>query len=281
MPTAQKFTIQDLPLAKISLGDRLRPVDPTQASSRAESMAEQGQLQAIMVRPEGDGYVVVVGGHRFVAAQQLGWETIRAEIRTDLDPLKARLAEIDENLERDELSAIDKAVFIAERKRVWEQLNPTAAHGGDRKSLKSKDDIKSPEWRLDRYTLETSEKTGISERVLQRVAFIGSHLSTDLIPLIRQTYLATHQGDLEKLSRMPPEQQRQALERLASGECKTLPGALGRTERDPEDVIVERFVALWGKAPAKARRRMLSFANVSPKEIDRIVNPRGVQAEVA
>ncbi len=275
-------SVISIPLDQIDLGDRLRPINEAQAASRAESMAEQGQLQPIMVRPIGDRFVVVVGGHRFSAAKLLGWDSIRAEIRTDMSPLQARLAEIDENLERDELSPLDRVVFVTERKRVWEEMYPETGHGHAPKSRKSKEEVKSPEWRLNRYTLDTAEKTGISERVLQRVAYIGNHISPDLLPLVRQTYLAMHQGDLEKLARQPREVQLTALERLASGECKTLAGALGRTQRNDDEKTVQKWLKAWShQMPANVRRRIILGIGVDPDEVERVVNPRGAKARAA
>lgn len=57
-----------LPLASIDLGDRLRPIDPVWAQAIAASFAERGQDQPIVVRPDGERFVLVTGGHRLAAA---------------------------------------------------------------------------------------------------------------------------------------------------------------------------------------------------------------------
>lgn len=268
--------IRRIALVSIDARVRLRPVDMDRAEAIAESMAVVGQQQPIVVRPLGvDGfdYGLVIGGHRLAAAELLGWTEIEAKIE-GLGALEARLAEIDENLYRHELSALDRAVFLSERKRVWEELHPGVAHGGDRKSSKSKGEIKSPNWRLDRFTTDAADKLGISERTIQRACQIAEQLSPEVVALVRQTYLASHKGDLEKLARLSPENQLIGLRRLASGECKTLAGAFGRTERNLEDKLVEAFEKLWARAGNKVKRRMLTYIGLTPSEIDRIVGKK-------
>jgi ParB/RepB/Spo0J family partition protein len=71
----------------------------------ANSMRELGQLQPIVVCPNPRiGYTLIAGRHRLEAALKLEWETIRAEVRTDVKGEDIVLAEIDENLARGELT---------------------------------------------------------------------------------------------------------------------------------------------------------------------------------
>lgn len=263
-----------IPLASIDARDRLRPVKMDRAEAIAESMAVVGQLQSILVRPcvaDGFDYRLVIGGHRLAGAEILGWTEIEAKI-ADLGDLKARLAEIDENLARD-LSYLDESIFVLERKRIWEALHPDTAHGGDRKSskFKGRDHVAKL---ATRFTAEASEALNRSERTIRRHCMVATGLAPNVVELVRQTYLVNHQGDLEKLARMAPEKQVEGLKRLASGECKTLAGAFGRTERNLEDKLVEAFEKLWMRAGRKVRRRMLTFAGVSKGEIDRIVGEK-------
>lgn len=125
--------IRQIPLTLIDVDGRLRPVDHDRAQAIAESMAAAGQLEAVLVRPNGDRFTLVIGGHRVWGAKTLGWTTIEAKVQP-MSALEARLKEIDENLYRHELSALDRSVFLAERKKVWEELNPETAHGGNKSS---------------------------------------------------------------------------------------------------------------------------------------------------
>ena len=267
--------VRTLPIALIDADDRLRPVDMQRAAAIAESMAVVGQLEAVLVRPHGDRFILVIGGHRLAGAKINGWTEIETKVE-ELTPLRARLKEIDENLYRHELTALDRAVFLAERKRVWEELNPQTAHGGDRKSLK-KQGGNQVATMATRFSSEASEALNISERTIQRACLVAGQLSPDVIAIVRKTYLATHQGDLEKLARLAPAKQLETAQRLASRECSTLAGAFGRTERAPEDKQFEAFTKIWGQAGAKTRRRMLTFVGLTPGEIQRVLGrPKAV-----
>lgn len=251
---------EQIPLALIDAPDRLRPVDPDWVGAVAVSMAEIGLSEPILVRPVGDRYALVAGMHRLAAAQRLGWETIGASVMP-LNELQARLAEIDENLMRRELDALDRAIFLAERKTVWEAMHPQTKHGGDRKSQKQRDknQVANLAWR---FSTEASEKLGFSERSVQRAVGLARSLSPEVRALIRGTYIAAHGADLEKLAKLPPERQLAAARALAGTPPLTLGQFLGgdRPEIDAGEKQFRAFVTLWGRANAKTRRRMLAHA---------------------
>ncbi len=60
--------------------------DPTAApvSALVDSIREQGLLRPIVVRPAGDGYVIVHGERRWRAVQALGHATIAVWVVIDL-----------------------------------------------------------------------------------------------------------------------------------------------------------------------------------------------------
>lgn len=81
----------------------------------AQSMAENGLVQPIMVRPsEGPRYVIVHGERRWQAAKWLGWEYISAEVR-DVTPDEAHWLSLVENVQRSDLSPIEEANAYSER----------------------------------------------------------------------------------------------------------------------------------------------------------------------
>ena len=75
----------------------------------AESIKADGLHQPIIVAPDGDDYVVVMGNSRHAACAQLGWDTVPAIVRTDLDTepkvLSAMLAE---NCARNDLTITEE-----------------------------------------------------------------------------------------------------------------------------------------------------------------------------
>ena len=57
---------------------RRKTLDPKVVEEIAESMLEKGQLTPILIREDGERYVLVEGVHRLEACKALGDETIRA-----------------------------------------------------------------------------------------------------------------------------------------------------------------------------------------------------------
>ena len=72
------------------------------------SIRENGLIQPITVRKNGDHFEIIAGERRFRACQLLNWETIPAVIIEADDEDMAQLALI-ENIQREDLSAIEEA----------------------------------------------------------------------------------------------------------------------------------------------------------------------------
>jgi ParB family transcriptional regulator, chromosome partitioning protein len=74
----------------------------------AESIAERGVLQPILLRPDGDGFQIIAGERRWRAAQRARLHTIPALVREVDEATTAELALI-ENIQREDLNAIEEA----------------------------------------------------------------------------------------------------------------------------------------------------------------------------
>ena len=74
----------------------------------AESIAERGVLQPILLRPDGEGFQIVAGERRWRAAQRARLHTIPAIVRDIDEAATAELALI-ENVQRENLNAIEEA----------------------------------------------------------------------------------------------------------------------------------------------------------------------------
>ncbi|MEP9350609.1 ParB N-terminal domain-containing protein [Xanthobacter sp. KR7-225] len=255
---------QKVRIALIDAEDRLRPVDPARALLIAAGMKEEGQKSPIEIRPDRrkkGRFVLVTGGHRLLAAQQLGWEEIEADI-LDLDDDKAKLREINENLYRAELTELDRAVFIAEKKRLYEKLNPAAKHGGDRRSDQAAifGDL------MPRFTAELQERLGYSERTLQRV-IARAKIAPDVRAMLAGTAIADTGSELDALVKLPPEVQRQAVSLLLDEEAEDRPrnvaaaAAIVRGTRPaaptPDEAALKALLTAWDRAPKGVRRRFI------------------------
>lgn len=106
----------------IYIGDRLRAPDMARVSEIAKSISEIGLLNPPAVRivdkmviegvEEGGVPVLIVGHHRVLALKSLGKETIECDVYK-VDPLRAELMEIAENLHRAELTVLERAKQVA------------------------------------------------------------------------------------------------------------------------------------------------------------------------
>lgn len=74
----------------------------------AGSLRVNGLIQPIVVREVGDGYMLVAGERRWRAARMVGWETITAIIREEMDADSVEDAAIAENTARSDLNAMEE-----------------------------------------------------------------------------------------------------------------------------------------------------------------------------
>jgi len=82
--------------------------DETGIGELAQSIAERGVLQPILLRPEGDGFQIIAGERRWRAAQRAQLHTIPAIVREVDEATTAEIALI-ENIQREDLNAIEEA----------------------------------------------------------------------------------------------------------------------------------------------------------------------------
>jgi ParB family chromosome partitioning protein len=74
----------------------------------AKSIAKDGLLQPIIVRPFEDGYQIVAGERRYHACKKVGLDTIPVKVVT-IDELHSQEIALVENLQRDNLNPIEEA----------------------------------------------------------------------------------------------------------------------------------------------------------------------------
>jgi ParB family chromosome partitioning protein len=260
-PATQVFRI---PLDRIDTSGRLRPISEAHAQIMAASMREHGvSLTPIEVTPiSGDpnfDYRLTFGGHRMRAAEINGETEIDAVV-FEVDENNRRLREIDENLLRHELTALDRARFLAERKRIYEEVFPQAKRGGDRRSDQA---ANLAVWS---FAADAAEKTGLSERTIQRACELVARLSPEVMDRVRGTDLADNQAALESLAKHPAERQIKAVELVLAEEnpARSVGEAFarldGKTSKTADDgANLAKFIDTWGRLGVKDRRAILSF----------------------
>src|SRR5262245_7095130 len=75
----------------------------------AESIGECGVLQAILLRPDGDNVEIIAGERRWRAAQRARLHTIPAIVRSGVDEATTAELALIENIQREDLNAIEEA----------------------------------------------------------------------------------------------------------------------------------------------------------------------------
>lgn len=82
--------------------------DPEKLAELAASIKEHGVIQPVIVRPDTEGYELVVGERRLRACKQMGINTIPAVIKTLTDEEMTEIALI-ENIQRHDLNPVEEA----------------------------------------------------------------------------------------------------------------------------------------------------------------------------
>lgn len=112
--------LQRIRPSDVKADNRLRPVSPAGVQAILASVAEIGRIKdPVHVRRSKKGLTLMAGGHRMAAYAELGVEVADAWVWSGITDDDARLIEIDDNLAGAEMTALDTAVFLAERKRVY------------------------------------------------------------------------------------------------------------------------------------------------------------------
>ncbi len=208
--------IREMRIDAIVVGKRLRPLSDTTVKELAESMAQIGQINPVSIHQPNVSPVLVAGHHRLAAAKSLGWETIKAMVLGDkLTDDDLKLAEIDENLARGELSAAERAIHIAERKAIYERKNgPAKAAGGVARAVKAGEQVATLKSSV-AFTKDTSDKTGRSAPAIRRDAQRANSIPN--IAAVVGTSL--DKGDeLDALSKLSVQKQDEVIAKAKAGE---------------------------------------------------------------
>lgn len=260
-------TLTRVRLSDVRTSNRLRPVSQSGVDAILDSVAEIGQIKdPVHVRRRKDGLVLLAGGHRMAAYAQMGVEEAEVWLWSGITDDVARLIEIDDNLAGAEMNPLDTAVFLAERKRVYEKLHPetaaTAFKGNRHTGSLAADTMSATS-----FARATAEKFGMSDRHVRRLIEAGTKLGVDSARL-RQAVRPVSLKDLMEIAKIGDVAERYAvIDGLIAGSAKSAAearrvwAAQERGEVAPaKDPVEEAFQALlkaWERAPMAARRRFI------------------------
>jgi len=257
----------EVAIDKITVGEgrrELRDVDEL-----AKSIKEIGLLNPITITKD---YRLVAGYHRLTACKKLGWATIPANV-VDMDALHAELAEIDENLIRNELTVLERAEQLKRRKEIYEELYPETKQVTGKELAEKRWNATAESAVASRpsFVEDTAKKTGRAPRTVFEEVQIATRLDDEVKEMIRDTELADRKTDLLKLARLDKEEQKKVAEKIRTGEAKDIKTAkkvIKQEERTtpPPDLpaVSDRYRILHGDFVQMAKQ-------IEPESVDVII----------
>jgi ParB family transcriptional regulator, chromosome partitioning protein len=292
---------QRIALAKITEDpDQPRKaLDETALASIADSIRQHGVLNPITVIPLVgiDGYRIVTGERRWRAAQKAGLFEMPCVVREEgeqQDEATTRAEQLIENLQREELSPLDKARAM---KNLKEGLGATNKEIGTRLAISERtvgylldlldlpeaigeQIISSPNRPADgnltekhgRFLRQLNEEPEIQERLVEKIR--GEKLSAD------------DTGRVAKALRTNPEHQ----EEILSSPLSELPRVVGASSAQAATFTTGKaFVSLLGKAEAtvtEVNANTISVAELESVEealvkVQTVVNQRLAEVRAA
>ena len=113
-------------LSEITVPEGRRDINYEKVAELAESIKIVGLINPITVDKDS---VLIAGAHRFEACKLLGFDEIDCVV-LDCDELRSELAEIDENLIRNDLDPISIGELAIRRDEILDALGLRAKRGG-------------------------------------------------------------------------------------------------------------------------------------------------------
>ncbi len=256
-----KVEYKNLFLTEVDCDDRLRDVDPAYVEALASSIMEHGQQTPIPVRKAGGGYKLLAGLHRISALRYLEKQTGHFQIHEEMSDEGARLFEIDENLIRHELNPLDRAVFLAERKVIYEKMYPETKAGvaGGKARQGSANETLS-------FSKDTAEKLGLSKRSIERAVRIATKISPELRKRLSDAgYIK--EGELYNLTKYAPGEQEKIIHVIldkgnpasnvkAAALCLSGDGPAPLSDDEKQ---FNKLMDVWSRTEVKARDLFIEF----------------------
>jgi ParB family transcriptional regulator, chromosome partitioning protein len=205
----------DIEIDKIIVNKRKRTSGDFE--NLVESIKDVGLINPITLNKD---MVLIAGFHRLQACKQLGFKFIPANM-IDADDLTAELAEIDENLIRLPLTALENAEQLQRRKEIYETLHPESkAEEQRKKGLNVSNEKISQLNKTKTFVEDTAEKTGKSPRCIQQNIQIASKISEEAKAEIKGTELENKKTALLQIAKQPAEMQKELVVDLLQNQGK-------------------------------------------------------------
>ena len=228
--------VQDISIDKIEIPDNRLGYNRKRVNALVDSISLIGLQHPIGITKS---YNLIHGRNRIAAYVELERNTIPAIIH-DLDSMLAEIAEIDENLQRNSMTALERAAAMKRRKAIYETLFPQTKHGGAKGAGRGK--AKAPkETKVDSFVSNTAKQTGKSATSIKRDVSLAANIDESVQETIKGHPIANNKSQLKKLGQLEPEKQKEIAAQLVSGEIDRIeepePEAGGFDEQSMEEFL--------------------------------------------
>ena len=208
---------------EIKINEGRRVATPEAIDAMTASIREVGMMNPITVTAD---HTLIAGLHRLEAAKRLGWTEIECSV-SGMDALHTELAEIDENYVRASLTPLESSKLLLRRKEIYETLHPEtkagAAQGdGMKRAAEGGDLADNLSVRPKPFAEDTADRLGVDARTVRRQVKIAKDLTPEAQDIIEKSGAKVTQQNLSKLCRLDPEQQKEAVGQLVTGEIKSV-----------------------------------------------------------
>ena len=200
----EDLQVTEVEVSKIKTRLRLRTPKDEKIEELAESIKLCGLINAVTIDSE---YYLLAGFHRWSAYKLLGYKTIPAVIK-DTSKLRGELIEVEENLSRVELDAIEVAEHIDRREQILSDLGIRMKNGGNQYSSGM---VTTP---------ELAKQLGMSGRTYRMKREV-INLNPEVRDLMKGTEFAKNLRDMVKLSQQSDDLQLRIANHLITGQYRT------------------------------------------------------------
>ncbi|MCJ8280245.1 MAG: ParB N-terminal domain-containing protein [Rivularia sp. ALOHA_DT_140] len=190
--------ISKVSIEKIKYGNNRRPINDEKVEQLKKSIELNGLLNPITVDRD---FNLIAGLHRLTACKLLDFKYIECNIVTYDSDENARLAEIDENLIRNELEPLERGKLVLEREKILIKLGMRAKAGDNQYTLRTSEngsEIISPP---PKTTQELAKQAGYSERSWQHDKQIARDIAPKIQKIIQKTPIADKKTTLLNIAR--------------------------------------------------------------------------------
>ena len=266
------LTVEIIPIDQIAATGRLRPasephVEALMASilrGAGSGLGHDGLREPVEVRPldepdgEGHRYALISGLHRLEACRRLERESIAAVIY-QVGELEAQLLEVEENLVRADLTALDRALHVKRVREMFEAAYGEVTRGGDQRGT-------MPLW-----SEAAQERLGLSGDALKRSLRIANALQPEVVERLRGTGWDDNQKALLELCGVLHPARMAVLDRLLDPDSgfdtmrEAIAGDAPKDELSPEDRWFRKSLGFFNESPV---RRKLFYREAFGRNLD-------------